>query len=175
MIDFAGTWTVAQPSQAGYRVKEILFGQDTEGVGRTDKVDGTMTIAGNAVTAGEFNVDLATVASDQTRRDNQFRTRLMNTDEFPVATYTIVEPIDLAAAGSGAGLTTKVVGTLSLRGVEKPVTVDVSAQRSGAVIQVTGSADIVFADFGIPDPSNAAVSTQNHGKFEFAITLAKSP
>ena len=33
-----GSYTVTTGSQAGYRVVEVLFGQDTEGVGRTTSV-----------------------------------------------------------------------------------------------------------------------------------------
>ena len=33
-----GTYTVTSESQVGYRVVEVLFGQDTEGVGRTNSV-----------------------------------------------------------------------------------------------------------------------------------------
>jgi hypothetical protein len=35
------TWSIAAGSQVGYRVVEVLFGQDTEGVGRTDAVTGS--------------------------------------------------------------------------------------------------------------------------------------
>ena len=33
---FDGTWIATTPSQAGYRVKEVLFGQSTEAVGHTN-------------------------------------------------------------------------------------------------------------------------------------------
>src|SRR4051794_8785516 len=38
-----GRWTVATGSKAGYRVREVLFGQDAEAVGRTSDVTGSMT------------------------------------------------------------------------------------------------------------------------------------
>ena len=42
-----GEWAVVADSVVGYRVKEILFGQDTEGVGRTSDVTGSLVIANN--------------------------------------------------------------------------------------------------------------------------------
>src|SRR5437764_11047532 len=39
-VPLDGTWKVASGSQAGYRVKEILFGQNHEAVGRTTAVTG---------------------------------------------------------------------------------------------------------------------------------------
>src|SRR5690606_23609380 len=50
----AGAWVVTPESELGYRVKEILFGVDTEGVGRTNEVTGSLVIDGTTVTAAEF-------------------------------------------------------------------------------------------------------------------------
>src|SRR5215472_6995289 len=47
----AGTWRVAAGSQAGYRVKEVLLGQNNIAVGRTSHVGGDLTIKGSTVTA----------------------------------------------------------------------------------------------------------------------------
>ena len=63
-------------SAVGYRVVEVLFGQDTEGVGRTSAITGGLTLDGAQVTAADFEVDMTTVTSDEDRRDNQFRGRL---------------------------------------------------------------------------------------------------
>src|SRR5947209_4471328 len=47
-----GTWkATTSGTQAGYRAKEVLFGQDAEAVGRTDQVTGEMTVSGATVTA----------------------------------------------------------------------------------------------------------------------------
>ena len=43
-----GLWVIGTGSAVGYRVVEVLFGQDTEGVGRTDQVSGQFTLAGAA-------------------------------------------------------------------------------------------------------------------------------
>ena len=77
--DVAGTWTIAEDSVVGYRVKEVLFGQDTEGVGRTSQVTGSLTIADSAVTTADFTVDMASIESDSGKRDSQFRGRIMDT------------------------------------------------------------------------------------------------
>jgi polyisoprenoid-binding protein YceI len=174
-----GTWKVVQPSQAGYRVKEILLGQDTEGVGRTDAVDGTVTIEGTTegttVTAAELGVDLTSVTSDESRRDGQFRGRLMDTETFPVALFVLARPIELGTLPPpGTSVDAKAEGTLTLRGVDKPVVIDLAARLTDAgTIEVQGSYDVVFADFGIPDPSNFTASTEDHGLLEFLVTLQR--
>ena len=170
-----GTWLVGTGSAVGYRVVEVLFGVDTEGVGRTDQVTGQLTLAGTQVTDGSFEADLTTVVSDEDRRDNQFRGRLMDTENFPTATFTLTAPIELGAVpADGTPVTTTASGELTLRGTTNPVTVDVQAQKNGDTIQVVGSTDIVFADYGIPRPEAPGITTQDHGLLEFDLRLTQA-
>lgn len=164
-------WTVdGTTSTVGYRVVEVLFGQDTEGVGRTNAVTGQMTLAGSQVTDASFEVDMATLTSDEDRRDNQFRGRLLSTEEFPTSTFVLTAPIDLGNVPTeGTPVTVTATGDLTLRGTTNPVTFDVEAQRSGDVIQVVGSTDIVFADYTIPMPDVPGITTQDHGLLEFDL------
>jgi polyisoprenoid-binding protein YceI len=166
-----GRWTV-EPSESfvGYRVVEVLFGQDTEGVGRTSEVSGELTIAGTEVTAATFEADMASLESDDERRDRQFRGRIMDTENFPTATFTLTEPIELGEVpADGVRVTATASGELTLRDTTNPVTFDIEAQKNGSTIQVVGSTDIVFADYGIPDPSTTGISTQDHGLLEFDL------
>jgi len=172
---FDGTWTAASGSQAGYRVKEVLFGQSTEAVGRTGNVDGALTIAGAKVTTADISVDLASVTSDRSMRDNQFRGRVMNVSQYPTATFKLTQPIDLGSLPTdGATVTVPATGDLTLHGTAKTVTTTVSAKRSGGTIQVNGTIPVVFADYGIPNPSFGPASTEDHGEIEFLVAFTKS-
>lgn len=51
-----GTWSAGPGSTVGYRVQEVLFGQETEGVGRTEEVVGTVAVEGTTVAAAQFEV-----------------------------------------------------------------------------------------------------------------------
>lgn len=168
----AVTYSVIQPSTAGYRVKEVLNGQSVEAVGRTSTVEGTITVDGLTVTAAEIDVDLTSITSDSSRRDGQFQGRIMSTDEFPVAAFVLSGPITLSALPGEEATTTMVSGTLSLRGTERDVQLEVATRRSGDNIELQGSLEIVFADYGIPDPSIGPVRTEDRGVMEFVITVA---
>ncbi len=169
-----GTWTISAPSTAGYRVKEVIAGQDKVAVGRTSTVDGSFTVAGSTITNIEVNVDLASMTSDSTRRDEQFRTRIMSTDEFPVGTFTFAGPLEVPpVTDGGEAVKTTITGTLSLRGTEHAATFDVNAKRTGGTIAIVASTDITFADFGIPNPSIGPISTEDHGTLEVSLTASK--
>lgn len=79
------------------------------------------------------------------RRDNQYRSRIMSTDQFPTSTFTLASPIALGSLpGDGATVGAKATGDLTLRGVTKSVTFDVKARRSGDRIEVNGAVPVVF-------------------------------
>lgn len=82
-------------SRAGYRGKEIPFGQDTEAVGRTSAVTGNLVVAAKQVKSATFSIDLRTVESDRGQRDNQFQGRVMDTAPNPTATFVLSRPLDL--------------------------------------------------------------------------------
>jgi polyisoprenoid-binding protein YceI len=169
-----GVWVIGPGSAVGYRVVEVLFGQDTEGVGRTDQISGQFTITGAQVTDASFEVDMRTLVSDEDRRDNQFNGRLMETATFPTATFVLTSPIELGAVpADGTRITATATGDLTLRDVTKAVTFDVQAQKDGETVQVVGSTDIVFADYGIPQPDAPGITTQDHGLLEFDLHLAR--
>jgi polyisoprenoid-binding protein YceI len=170
--DVDGVWSVATGSQAGYRVKEILFGQSHTAVGRTSAVTGTMTVSGTSVTAGEFSADLTKVSSDQSLRDNQFQGRIMDTADFPTATFTLTHPIRLGTLpAEGKQVTETAAGTLTMHGTTRAITFQVTAQRSGTTIEISGAIPILFADWNIANPSGGPATTQNHGTLEFLINL----
>ena len=159
-------------SQAGYRVKEVLFGQDNEAVGRTTAVTGQLTIAGTAVSDTTVTVDLTKVSSDKDRRDSQFHGRIMNTAAFPTATFKLSQPITVASTGDK--VSSKANGDLTLKGTTREAVADIQAQRSGATIRVSGSIPVTFAEWNIPNPSFGPVTTEDHGVIEFLLVLSHS-
>jgi polyisoprenoid-binding protein YceI len=166
-----GTWKVGTGSQAGYRVKEILFGQNNEAVGRTTAVTGNATIAGTKVTAADVTVDLTQVSSDQARRDTQFHHRIMDTSSFPTATFKLTQPIDLPSTTGRVSV--KATGDLTTHGVTKSAVADLQAERSGNSVRVSGSIPVTFADYNIPNPSFGPISTEDHGLIEFLVVLTR--
>jgi polyisoprenoid-binding protein YceI len=172
----AGTWNTASGSVVGYRVREVLFGQNHVAVGRTSTVTGHITISGSTVTAGTFTVQMATIKSDESERDVQFRGRIMDTAAYPTGTLTLTRPIALGALPAvGAVKTYTAAADLTLHGHTRAVTFPLSAERTSSEIEVSGSIPVLFADWDIPNPSfTGFVTTQNHGVLEFLLKLGRS-
>lgn len=172
--EVSGTWIATSDSTLGYRVGEILGGIDTEGIGRTNDVTGSITIDGTTLTAADFTVQMATIVSDSSRRDGEFNTRIMDTATYPTATFVLTAPVDFGGIpASGTQVTALVTGNLTLRGTTLPVTFEITAEYSGSVIGILGTIPVLFSDYGIPNPSNAFVSTRDNGLLEFVLAFAR--
>ena len=171
--DPTGTWQVAADSQVGYRVDEVLFGQNVTAVGRTNGVTGEVVVEGTQVVAATFEVDMTTITSDEPKRDAQFASRIMDTLNFPTSTFVLDTPITLSD-GVGTQATTHAArGTLTLRGTSKPVDVTVVSTLRDGRVAVVGEIEIVFADWAIPNPSIPGISTEDRGVLEFNLVLER--
>jgi hypothetical protein len=116
---------------------------------------------------------MATVASDESQRDGQFRGRIMDTSEYPTAVFKLTEPVELRTIpAEGVIRSAAATGNLTLRGQTHQVTIPLTTERVGDRLEVQGSLGIVFATWGIPNPSFGPVTTDNHGILEFLLSFA---
>jgi polyisoprenoid-binding protein YceI len=170
-----GTWNVGQGSVVGYRVGEVLIGQNSTAVGRTQKVWGSLSVNGGSVTKGTFTANMASVTSDQSERNAQFDGRIMDVTTYPTAQFVVTKPISL-----GSGLSAGTVehypaaGHLTMHGVTKPISFKVSMELEGGGAYVLAEVPIVFANWDISNPSvGGFVTTQNSGTLEVLLHLVR--
>jgi polyisoprenoid-binding protein YceI len=170
-----GTWLATNESTVGYRVKEVLGGVDTEGVGRTNQVNGSLTIQDTTLLSTVFEIDVASITSDSSKRDAQFAVRIMDVATYPTANFRLLTPIDLGTIpADGQKISATAFGELTLHGVTNQVSFDITATIDNGIIGVLGSIDITFADYGIANPSNGFVTTGDTGLLEFVLAFQKS-
>ena len=176
-----GTWTIrpgaADTGFVGYRVDE-RFGGETltkTATGRTGDIEGSLVVDGATVRDTTVVAQLDTLRSDRTARDSALRTKGLETSRFPEARFTLTEPIALAADPSrGASIDAVATGTLELHGQQRAVRVPIEACWTGPTIQLSGSAPIVLADFGIDQIQTPIVDIADHGELEFELIFTPS-
>ncbi|MGW0760176.1 YceI family protein [Streptomyces sp. NPDC002814] len=170
-----GSWRVGSGSQAGYRVDEVLFGQNVTAVGRTEEVTGELEIEGTRAVSGSFTVDLASVRSDSDQRDGQFRGRVMNTEQYPEATFELTEPADFGSAPAvNEQVTAEATGDLTIHGQTNSVTFDLTAQRTADGFRTNGSLPLTFADYGIDAPNFGGITVEDEGSIEFLLAFTSA-
>ena len=121
--------------------------------GARPTVTGTITFDGTTLTAATIEADMTAITTNDSRRDDHVQDAL-ETGEFPTATFTLTEPIDLGdAVNTGAPVSVEATGDLTIHGVTTPVTLPLEAQLVDGTIVVVGSLDIALSTYGVEAPS----------------------
>ncbi len=180
LADLAGTWTLSQQgaSFVGYRIGEELANiGTTTAVGRTSDIVAALEFDGAAITAVTIEADLRTLKSDESFRDSALRTRGIETDTYPFATFMLTEPITIDALPTGEdALMVTVQGTLDLHGVTNPVSIALEGLYVDGLVLVVGSTEITLADYDIEKPTGFRVlSIEDVGIMEFQLVLERAP
>ena len=161
-------------NEARYRVTEQLadLSFPSDAIGVTSDVSGSIVVSPDGSIVPEeskFVVDLTSLTSDQSRRDNFIKQETLETNRFPTAEFVPVEAQGLDAGALRAGETTfELVGDLTVHGVTKRVTWQVTASLNGDALTGTAGTEFKFADFGMTVPSVMVVlSVEDRIRLEY--------
>jgi polyisoprenoid-binding protein YceI len=147
----AGTWTIdAAHTLVEFSVRHMTVARVT---GRFQAVNGTVTVPENDPLGATVTVsiEVASVSSGHPKRDELIHSAdFLDSGSFPVMTFTS-SPAEAAAAAAG---TWRIPGTLTIKGVSRPVVLDASF---GGVISHRGATRAGFSattrinrkDFGV--------------------------
>jgi polyisoprenoid-binding protein YceI len=174
----AQTFSLAEGSEARFYIDEVLFGNDKTVIGTTPGVTGDIQfdIANpQATTVGIITVDASQLATDDNRRNNQIKNRILESskDEFKFITF---EPTSIAgfpeAIAVGDTFNVQMTGNLTIRGVSKEQSFDVTVTVvSETELQGLGSATILHADYGLSIPKVPIVArVEDEVRLEIAFT-----
>lgn len=172
---------VVGDSEARYRAQEVLVGRGAnEAVGTTRNVSGTIQVEPDGtITADQSRimVDVASLQSDSSTRDNYIKRNTLRVGEFPNAVFVVSSapglPIPLPTSGSA---TFELVGDLTVHGVSRPTTWQATA--TFAEREVTGSATttVLMTEFGMTPPRvGSVVSIEDSVKLELDVRATVAP
>lgn len=172
--------TYGESSRARYRVRERLLGRelDNDAVGETADITGSIALDKNGAVvraASGFDVKLAGLKSDETRRDNYVRTRLLLTNSFPSTKLAVTGvrglPSPLPASGR---VQFQLLGDLTLTGKTRPTTWNVVANVTGDRLTGTASTAFTFADFQLTQPKvRVVLSVADTIRLEYEFAMRK--
>jgi hypothetical protein len=171
---------MAPGSVTGYCVREkvLRLPAPNDAVGRTEAVQGACQLKRHGgylvVEQGlRVDVDVSTLRSDESRRDDHMRTMAMETDFFPTATFIstadLTVPEDLAKGGA---VRTAVAGDLTLHGMTRPVTIPLDVQPVGGQIEGVGSLTFAWPLSEIEPPNLSYVTVEDTATLEFRLLFA---
>ena len=163
----------ASGSFVGFRIKEELvkIGEITA-VGRTDSVEGELSIRNGQLVSVSISADLSTIVTNDSRRDNAARNAL-NVRENPIASFILDEPVDLPST-DGSRISVQAEGQLTVNGISKTTVFELEAQIVERTIVVVGRTEIVFSDYDVAVPSaSIVVSVEDQGVAEFQLLFVR--
>lgn len=169
-------------NEARYRVREQLVGRDlpNDVIGATKDVTGRLVVEPNGRViqdASKIVVQVATLKSDQSRRDNFLRRRTLESEKYP--TVELV-PATFAGISSpippGTSRTFSLTGNLTIHGVTRPTTWQVTARAEGADVVGTATTAFTFKDFSLDQPKVPIVlSVADTVRLEYDFRFTQQP
>jgi polyisoprenoid-binding protein YceI len=153
-------WTVSDRSKATVSVREQLasFNLPSDAVLVATGAKGSFQLNDNGTFTPDSKITFAvdSLTSDSSQRDGFVKQSVLGTRQFPTASLIPVKVtgLTLPVPASGA-FTFTLSGKLTIHGIEKDVTFDVKATRTGADLTATATLNptIKFGDFGMPLPA----------------------
>jgi polyisoprenoid-binding protein YceI len=183
-VSASGPWTftVESSSKATVRVREVLAQIRAPGdaVLSTSAVKGSFTLNtdGSFAPTSKITVDLTTLRSDQSQRDQYIKDNTLQTRRFPTAEFAPTKATGLTLPlAANADMKFTLIGEITIHGVTKPVTFAITATRAGSRLTATATAEPAwkFADFGMTVPRVASVlSIEDDIRVEFALIATET-
>lgn len=169
-------------NEARYYVREQLARIDfpSDAVGVTNRIEGAVVVTATGAInadASRFEIDLASLASDSDRRDGYVRRNTLQTETHPTAVFvpTAFDGLVFPLPATGP-LTFQVTGDLTLRGVTRPVTWDVTATAADGAVTGEARTSFTFGDFELDKPRVASVlSVADEIRLEYTFVLVPAP
>jgi polyisoprenoid-binding protein YceI len=162
---------VPEASQASYTVDEEFFSGAVSQLGKqlglftpvgvTNAMEGYITLAPTetgtpVLVGGQFTVTIRSLTSDDRRRDERIRESFLESDKYPLATFTPTAINGFPASyEAGQSATFTLAGDLTIRETTRPVNFDVTASLTGDVLTAQATTTILMTDFGFNPPEIA--------------------
>ncbi len=166
----ARTFTIVpEQTEASYQVQEKFLNRELPNMalGKTNAVTGELQVSLDGKPSGKvtkISVDLRTLTSDQSRRDNRIRTQWLESEKYPFAEFTSTDVQGIPDSYTeGQEVSFKLTGDMKIRDVTKPVTFDVKGKLEGDTITGSATSKILMKDFGFDPPNVAGMLTVEDG------------
>lgn len=168
-----GTWNIADTSKVYFSVttsqEEVNFVDD--------QVSGTwdVNVGDAAQMKGSGAIEVDAIDSGNAQRDDHIKSDdYFQMSKFPQATFTANAFDGLPKEWTeGQVYDFKMNGTLTVKGIEKPVTFDAKVSYQGGKLLLSGATVVTFEDFGLENPHSVVLSTENEINVRLELTLEK--
>lgn len=149
---------VPDQSEVRFKLSEVLRGQPTNVVGKSNQVAGQLAVLPDdlsKVQVGTIQINARTLETDSTQRNRAIRNFILNTDSYEFITFKPTAISGLSGkAALGQEYSFDIAGDLTIRDVTKPVVFKATVKPEAAD-KLSGSASTVIkrADYNLSIPN----------------------
>ncbi len=169
---------VSEESAARYRAQEELAGIGAnEAVGETNAIIGQILFdeGGTPLACSRFDVDLRTLQSDESYRDNYLYGNTLETEQYPLATFILTAVEGLTAPlADGEETTFTLIGNLTVHGVTKLVAWETTATLDDDRLSGTAVTTFEMPEFAIEPPVVGPVVSLDE-KVQLEVDIVATP
>ncbi|MDR3573646.1 MAG: YceI family protein [Anaerolineaceae bacterium] len=144
-------------SSASFKVREQLakFSFPTDAIGKTSDISGSMALNPDGTintSVSKIVVNVGTLVSDSSMRDGYVRRAILQTDQYPTATFVPTKIIGVNPLTASGQVSFQVTGNLTIKDVTKPVTWNVTGSVQNGQATGVATTTFKFEDFNLPQP-----------------------
>ena len=152
----------ANQSYASYEVQEQFLSKPlpNEAIGKTSSIQGGLALqskGSSTITALKVTVNLQTLTSDSSRRDDAIKGNWLDSNSYPLATFVVKTP-QVATTG-----TFKLTGDMTIHNTTHTETFTVQGKQNGKTITGIAKSLIYMKNFGFSAPSIFGLLTVKDG------------
>jgi polyisoprenoid-binding protein YceI len=148
-----GVWRVAGGAEAGFDLKATMH--TVHGITRT--VTGSVRVApaagGSLALDGTIVVGAAGLATGNEKRDATMHDRSLLVATYPSIVFAAEHFSPSGPAEADGTVAGSLTGHVTIRGRTRPLAIAARLTPHDGTITATGTFDVLWAEFGIPDPS----------------------
>ena len=170
---------VGERSLASYTTREKFFNQPSPVfvTGTTSAITGDLhldraTWQPAPEPPSVITVDLRTLKTDSSRRDNAIQGRFLESSRYPLATFVLQRIAGVPQSyQEGTEVTVVLEGALTVREITKPMSWQGTAKVEGNTLTgKVGTSELLYADFGIPQITIRILAVEDWFKLDMELT-----
>ena len=124
---------------------------------------------------GRIEIGAATLATGNSRRDATMHDKSLLVASFPTIVFTAERFDPAGPEGAGGVSEGALTGRITIRGRTKPQSMKATLSPRGDRIVASGTFDVAWAEFGIPDPSFFVVTIEAVAHAHFRAEFVPAP
>ncbi len=160
----------ANQSYASYEVQEQFLSRPlpNEAIGKTSSIKGGLAVNSSGtpiITALKVVVDLQTLTSDNSHRDDAIKGNWLQSSTYPLATFVTKTPqvVTTGSYTNGQPVAFKLTGAMTVHNTTHTETFNVQGKLDGKTITGIAKSLVYMKDFGFSAPSILGLLTVKDG------------